>query len=88
MTKKDGHKTIADIPLGGSAVIMDFVEEHMPVKMLEMGLLPGNIVSVKQIAPFNDPIHIQVGGYALALRRSEAQYILVSSIKSNQDFNK
>jgi len=83
--EKNNHKTIADIPLGGSAIILDFNEEQMPVKMLEMGLLPGNKVVLKQIAPFQGPIHIQVGSYSLALRKSEAQYVLVSSIQSNQD---
>lgn len=45
-----------------------------------MGFLPGEKVTVEQIAPFKDPISISVAGYRLSLRLNEAQHILVSEL--------
>lgn len=65
---------------GRSARITGYDEDSIPLKLLEMGLLPGNIVVVKRIAPLKDPIHITVSGYDLALRKNEASHILVELI--------
>jgi ferrous iron transport protein A len=46
-------------------------------KLLELGLCPGERVQVIRWSPFGDPIEIEVLNYRLALRRSEADHILV-----------
>ena len=40
-------------------------------RLLELGLLPGTEFRVSKIAPFGDPIEIDLRGYKLCLRRSE-----------------
>jgi len=47
-------------------------------RLMTLGLLEGSEVSVKRRAIGGDPIEIEVMGYALSLRRSEAQLITVS----------
>ena len=42
-----------------------------------MGCIPGEEVSVEQIAPLGGPISIRVSGYALSLRINEADQILL-----------
>lgn len=42
-----------------------------------MGCVPGEIVTVNQIAPLKDPISITVSGYQLSLRLNEADQVLV-----------
>jgi len=76
-------KSLSEVRKGEQAIIEAFDEENMPVKMLEMGLLPGNIVTVKQIAILNGPLHIEVGGYDLALRKDEASHVIVRIIEPN-----
>lgn len=44
-----------------------------------MGCVPGEIISIDKIAPLGDPISIQVAGYLLSLRLSEAEHILVET---------
>ena len=44
---------------------------------MEMGLLPGTTVGVVRVAPLGDPIELRVRGYALSIRRSEAESIEV-----------
>lgn len=47
-------------------------------RLMAMGLLAGSEVSVTRRAIGGDPIEIEVMGYALSLRRSEARHISVS----------
>jgi ferrous iron transport protein A len=45
---------------------------------MEMGVVPGVSVKVIKTAPFGDPIQIRVRGYSLAMRKTEAETIVVS----------
>ncbi|HYG81706.1 MAG TPA: ferrous iron transport protein A [Pyrinomonadaceae bacterium] len=46
-------------------------------RLMEMGVVPGAPVRVIKAAPLGDPIEVRVRGYHLALRRAEAQSIMV-----------
>ena len=69
--------TIANLKRGESAIIKDFDVESIPLKLLEMGCLPGNTVELIQIAPFGDPLYLNVNGSHLAIRLETAQEIEV-----------
>jgi ferrous iron transport protein A len=45
---------------------------------MQLGLIEGASVEILRCAPSGDPIEISVMGYALSLRRAEANLILVS----------
>lgn len=51
--------------------------EEVRGKLLELGICPGEKVRVIRWSPFGDPIEIELLGYRLALRRSEAEHIHV-----------
>ena len=70
---------------GYKAVISGFDEDLIPVKMLEMGLLPGNEVLVKRISPLGDPMHIRVSGLDMALRKDEAAGVFVDANSSKKE---
>ena len=69
--------TLADLGLGEFAVIDSFTDKEISMKLLEMGCLPGEIVQVRNIAPFGDPIAISVSGYTLGLRKAEASSVII-----------
>jgi ferrous iron transport protein A len=46
-------------------------------RILDMGLVPGTIVSMERKAPLNDPVAIWFRGYELSLRLSEAESVIV-----------
>ncbi len=46
-------------------------------RLMEMGVVPGAPVRVIKTAPLGDPLEIRVRNYHLAVRRAEAQTILV-----------
>lgn len=45
-----------------------------------MGCTPGEEVEVEKIAPFGDPIAINISGYVLSLRRAEASTVQIRKI--------
>ena len=75
--------TIASLKKGEKAIIKDFDVDVIPLKLLEMGCLPGNIVELLQIAPFGDPLFLDINGSHLAIRLETARDIEVELIKSN-----
>ncbi|HVP10697.1 MAG TPA: ferrous iron transport protein A [Phycisphaerae bacterium] len=46
-------------------------------RLQEMGLTRGTAVRLVRIAPWGDPLELQVRGYRLSLRRSEAASVLI-----------
>ncbi|WP_066223226.1 FeoA family protein [Formosa haliotis] len=72
--------TLAHLKRGETAVITDVSSEKIPLKLLEMGCLPGNQVELVQIAPFKDPIYLNINGSHLAIRIETASHILIEKL--------
>ena len=72
--------TIASLKKGDLAIIKDFDVESIPLKLLEMGCLPGNTVELIQIAPFGDPLYLNINGSHLAIRIETARKIEIEMI--------
>ncbi|SHG01038.1 ferrous iron transport protein A [Flavobacterium segetis] len=75
--------TIHSLKKGEQAIIKDFDIEVVPLKLLEMGCLPGNMVELLQIAPFGDPLFLNINGSHVAIRVETAKQIEVDIIKLN-----
>ena len=73
-------RTIAHLKKGETAVIKAFSIDRVPLKLLEMGCLPGNEVSLVQLAPSKDPMYLIINGSHLAIRRETAIHIEIESI--------
>ena len=58
-------------------MIVEFSGEEVSIKLMEMGLVPGESVLLEQVAPLGDPISVNVSGYHLSLRLDEAEQIFV-----------
>ena len=52
-------------------------EDALSTRILEMGVTPGSPFAMIGTAPLGDPIEIEVRGYRLSLRKSEAARISV-----------
>lgn len=48
-------------------------------RLMAMGLTPGVEFAVTRVAPLGDPVEISVRGFALSLRKSEAELLLLES---------
>jgi ferrous iron transport protein A len=72
--------TIADLKKGEKGIITDSSSENIPLKLLEMGCLPGNEVTLLQEAPFKDPLYLTINGSHLAIRKEMACKIEIELI--------
>jgi len=76
-------KKLSEIKSGRTVRIHSFIDNDNFLKLMEMGCLPGEIISIENIAPLGDPISIKVAGYMLSLGLNEAETILVEMVISN-----
>ena len=72
--------SIAQLQVGEKGIIKDIALDSIPLKLLEMGCLPGKTVELIQKAPFKDPLYIHVNGSHLAIRVKTAQQIAIEKI--------
>lgn len=69
--------TIASLHIGELAYISEESLNEIPLKLLEMGCLPGAEVELIQLAPLKDPLYICVNGSHLAIRKETASKIQI-----------
>ncbi len=69
--------TIASLQIGEIGYISEESLDNIPLKLLEMGCLPGAEVELIQVAPLKDPIYICVNGSHLAIRTETALQIKI-----------
>tara|TARA_B110000967_G_C18464582_1_gene354306 strand:+ start:225 stop:464 length:240 start_codon:yes stop_codon:yes gene_type:complete len=69
--------TIASLHKGEIGYISEESLDFIPLKLLEMGCLPGAEVELVQIAPLKDPLYICVNGSHLAIRKETALQIQI-----------
>lgn len=74
------EKRLSEVKVGKKAVIKSFLDNDIFLKLMEMGCLPGEIITIDQVAPLKDPISIQVFGYKLSLRLNEAESVIVEEL--------
>jgi ferrous iron transport protein A len=73
-------KRLSELEPGTKAIIISFEKDEIYLKLMEMGCIPGEEITIDTIAPFGDPISIKIAGYQLSLRMEEAANIWVESV--------
>jgi ferrous iron transport protein A len=70
---------LAQLPIGsrGEVVQVEGVDE-ISLRLMEMGLVPGTEFQLLGAAPLGDPLELEVRGYRLSLRKSEAARVEVT----------
>lgn len=72
---------MSDFPINKWGKIVDYDNDalEMPIKIIEMGLLPETKFKILHQAPFGGPFYIEFGRESsrIALRKEEAFFILV-----------
>lgn len=68
---------LSELKPGQEAVIKEFNNDEISLKLMEMGCVPGERILLEQVAPLGDPVSVSVAGYRLSLRLDEAKHIFV-----------
>jgi len=61
-------------------IIESITTDAIPLKLIEMGCLPGNIIWLVQKSAFKDPLYLVVDNNHIAIRREVAKHIVVKTI--------
>lgn len=70
-----------DLKVGEKGTIVDVQgNDSIAARLMEMGLIPGEVVLMVGQAPMGDPVEYEVVGYRLSLRRIEARRILIDKL--------
>lgn len=79
----DKYIGMDQLPLNCNGRIINIninMENLLKRKLTDMGLIKGTEFKVEGQAPLGDPIRINLRGYNLAIRKSDAKNILVEEI--------
>ena len=70
--------TLRDLGIGKSGRIVAVGGERaLRRRLLDMGLTPRTVVTVRKAAPMGDPVELLLRGYVLTLRLEDAERITV-----------
>jgi ferrous iron transport protein A len=77
-------QSLSSLKPGGKAIIAGYRENcknAYKMKLLSLGLTKGTEVSEVKTAPLGDPMEIELRGYRLSLRKTEADSVLIEGEK-------
>ena len=70
----------SELKIGEVAEIISINLDEIPLKLLEMGCLPGNSITLIQVAPLGDPLYFNVNDSHVAIRLETAKEITVTKL--------
>jgi len=76
--------SVFDLKQGEKGIITEVYTEYIPLKLLEMGCLPGHAVELVQQAPFNGPMYLNVNDTHVSIRKETALHIMIKKIPYEQ----
>jgi ferrous iron transport protein A len=70
---------LSELGVGETAEVVAFAtgSRGYRTRLMSMGLTPGTLFTLKRLAPMGDPVEIEVRGFALTLRKQEAEAVRV-----------
>lgn len=72
--------TLADVKKGEQVIVSSILASDLKSKLMELGIIVGRELTVLFHAPFGDPIAVDMEGFVLSLRRSEAELITIVKV--------
>ena len=74
--------TLKELSVGKSGrVVTVGGEKVLRRRLLDMGITPQTVVTVKKAAPMGDPIELILRGYVLTLRLDDAEKISIEPVE-------
>jgi DtxR family Mn-dependent transcriptional regulator len=82
-----GTKTLTVLRAGQQATVFrldDSLQGFTRRRLLDLGLIPGTTITAEMRSLFGDPVAYRVRGTLIALRRDQAEKIIVTNIPESQ----
>ncbi len=66
----------------GKSALIKRVGGHgeLNARLIDMGLIPGTVITLEKKAPFGDPLEFRLRGYELSLRAADARLVTVEEM--------
>ena len=75
--------TLKSLPIGKCGKVTRVGGEGaLRRRLLDMGITPGTVVTVRKVAPMGDPIELKLRGYILTIRLDDAEKIELEGVDS------
>jgi len=72
---------LTELTVGQSGRVVEVHgSDDISVRLLEMGLTPGIALTLVGSAPMGDPLEIELRGYRLSVRKSEADRVEITKL--------
>lgn len=71
---------LGQLEIGASATVVGYSSEVGVRRFVEMGFVQGTTVTAMRTAPMGDPIQYAVMGSRVAIRRSDADIVMVARV--------
>lgn len=75
-----GTMPLGRLGLGTTGIVVGYTSEVGVRRFIEMGFVPGTRVTALRKAPFGDPIEYAVMGSRVAIRRGDADLVIVREV--------
>ncbi|MHB8065535.1 MAG: FeoA family protein [Ruminiclostridium sp.] len=74
--------TLREVKIGQTVTIKKLHGEGaVKRRIMDMGITKGVEVNIRKVAPLGDPIEVNVRGYELSIRKSDAEMIEVEMVE-------
>ena len=71
-------RTLKDVKIGSHVKVIKLEGEGaIKRRIMDMGITKGVEIYVRKVAPFGDPIEVNLRGYELSLRKQDAEMVIV-----------
>lgn len=79
--EQDKRKRLSELECGQSGHVYAVIstDKRMRRHIVDMGITPGTEIKLVKLAPMGDPLEIELRGYAMSLRKADADAILLMS---------
>ncbi len=78
-----------ELEIGRSAVIEEVIGEGaLRQHFLDMGVIPGAVVTMVKYAPMGDPVELRIHGYELTLRLEDTEKIIIKPTEKTEQGKK
>ena len=72
-------RTLKQVKCGETVSVVKLTGEGaLKRRIMDMGIPKGTEIYVRKVAPLGDPVEVNVRGYELSIRKSEAENIQVA----------
>lgn len=72
-------RTLRDARIGETVTVQRLMGEGaVKRRIMDMGITKGTQLMIRKVAPLGDPIEVNLRGYELSIRKSEAENILLA----------